>query len=222
MKDKDSKWMNDEYSDIGASTPEALEISRKSRKLISELIGDKSSEDRIKQRCVIATGDPSIAEILRFRHDPVKSGLEALKEGAKILVDIKMVEAGIVKKGHKSLVTAFIGQGDDIAKERGITRTSAGVLACQEKLPGSIVVIGNAPSALLTLCQIMETSNSRPALVIGTPVGFVNAAESKEQLRGLDVPSISTVGTRGGTPIAVAAINEIINMFERVGPKNYR
>jgi precorrin-8X/cobalt-precorrin-8 methylmutase len=222
MKDKDSKWMNDEYSDIGASTPEALEISRKSRKLISELIGDKSPEDRIKQRCVIATGDPSIAEILRFRHDPVKSGLEALKEGAKILVDIKMVEAGIVKKGHKSLVTAFIGQGDDIAKERGITRTSAGVLACQEKLPGSIVVIGNAPSALLTLCQIMETSNSRPALVIGTPVGFVNAAESKEQLRGLDVPSISTVGTRGGTPIAVAAINEIINMFERVGPKNYR
>ncbi len=220
MKDEDSKLMNDKYSDIGASTPEALEISRKSRKLIAELIGDKSLEDRIKQRCVIATGDPSIAEILRFRHDPAKAGLEALKQGAKILVDIKMVEAGIIKKGHESSISTFIGQGDRLAKERGITRTSAGVLACQEELPGSVVVIGNAPSALLTLCQIMETTDFKPALVIGAPVGFVNAAESKERLRDIDVPSISTEGTRGGTPIAVAAINEIINMFERSGPSN--
>src|SRR5512136_58828 len=99
MKNKNGKKRSEDYSDIGATTPEAMEISRESRKVISELIGDASPEDRIRQRCVIATGDPSIAEILRFIHDPVRAGLEALKEGARILVDIRMVEAGVIKKG---------------------------------------------------------------------------------------------------------------------------
>ncbi|HWQ21018.1 MAG TPA: precorrin-8X methylmutase [Methanotrichaceae archaeon] len=207
--------MDENYTDIGATTPEALEISRKSRKLISELIGDSGPEDRIKQRCVIATGDPSVAEILRFVLDPISAGLKALKAGARIFVDIKMVEAGVIKKGHKSSLTVFIGQGDTIARERGITRTSAGVLALKDQLNGSIILIGNAPSALLTLCDLIESGQAKPALVIGTPVGFVNAAESKERLRGIDVPSISTVGTRGGTPIAVASVNEIINIYER-------
>ena len=215
IADRDGQIMDEDYSDIGATTPEAIEISRKSRKMISEMVGNATSEDRIKQRCVIATGDPSIAEILRFKHDPVKFGLEALEEGARILVDIKMVEAGVVKKGYRSSITTFIEKGDDLAREKGITRTSAGVLALQEDLNGSIVVIGNAPSALLTLCALMEIGKARPKLVIGTPVGFVNASESKERLRGIEVPSISTVGTRGGTPIAVAAMNEIINMHVR-------
>jgi precorrin-8X/cobalt-precorrin-8 methylmutase len=215
MMDIDDKSVDSAYTDIGATTPEAMKISKKSRKLISELIGDTSPEDRIRQRCVIATGDPNVAEILRFMHDPVKAGLKALEEGAKILADIRMVEAGVVKKGHRSSVTTFIGQGDNLAKERGITRTSAGVLALRGDLNGSIVVIGNAPSALLALCELIESGKARPGLVIGTPVGFVNAAESKERLRSIETPSISTVGTRGGTPIAVAAINEIINMFDR-------
>lgn len=203
------------YTDIGATTREALEISSKSRRLISEMIGDESPEDRIRQRCVIATGDPSVAGILKFQHQPVKTGLRALEEGAPIFVDIKMVEAGVVKKGHKSSIEAFIGQGDGLAESRGITRTSAGLLAQKERLTGSIIVIGNAPSALLTLCDLMESGRALPCLVIGVPVGFVNAAESKERLRKMAVPSISTVGTRGGTPIAVAALNEIINIHAR-------
>jgi precorrin-8X/cobalt-precorrin-8 methylmutase len=210
--------MMKDYTDIGATTAEALEISKKSRQLIAGLIGDATAEDRIRQRCVIATGDPSIAEILSFQHSPVEAGLHALEMDAKIFVDIRMVEAGVVKKGpksHKSEIVAFIGKGDDLAKARGITRTSAGVLAMQEDLTGSIVVIGNAPSALLVLCGLIESGKARPDLVIGAPVGFVNAAESKERLRAIDVPSISTIGTRGGTPIAVAAINEIINIHAR-------
>jgi precorrin-8X/cobalt-precorrin-8 methylmutase len=209
------KMMDEDYTDIGAVTPEALAISRKSRKLISDLVGDVGPEDRIRQRCVIATGDPSIAEILRFLNNPVIAGLEAMRDESRIFVDIKMVEAGVVKNGHKSQITTFIGAGDDLAKSRGITRTSAGVLALSEELNCSIIVIGNAPSALLTLCDLIDSGKAIPKLVIGTPVGFVNAAESKERLRGLSVPSISTVGTRGGTPIAVACINEIINMFAR-------
>ena len=207
--------MTEEYTDIGATTPEAMEISRKSRQLISELIGDETPDDRIRQRCVIATGDPSIAGILKLLHSPVDAGLKALEAGAKIFVDIRMVEAGVVKKGHKSEVVTFIGKGDGIASSKGITRTSAGVMALQSELTGSIVVIGNAPSALLTLCDLIESGKAEPALVIGVPVGFVNASESKERLREMIIPSISTVGTRGGTPIAVAAINEIINMYAR-------
>jgi precorrin-8X/cobalt-precorrin-8 methylmutase len=207
--------MREEYTDIGATTPEALEISRKSRKLIREMIGDGTVEDRIRQRCVIATGDPSVANILRFRHQPVEAGLKALERGAPIYVDIRMVEAGVIKKGHQSQVEALIGQGDALASARGITRTSAGLLAVQERLMDSIVVIGNAPSALLTLCDLMESGAVAPELVIGAPVGFVNAAESKERLRTIAVPSISTEGTRGGTPIAVAALNEIINIYAR-------
>jgi precorrin-8X/cobalt-precorrin-8 methylmutase len=207
--------MIEDYTDIGAVTPEALDISRKSRRLISEMIGDDTFEDRIKQRCVIATGDPSVAEILRFHGRPGEAGLQALERGAPIFADIKMVQAGILKKGHNSPIESFIGQGDDLAKELGITRTSAGVMALQNMLSGSIVVIGNAPSALLTLCELMEAGKVVPRLVIGAAVGFVNAAESKERLREIDVPSISTAGTRGGTPIAVAAINEIINAHAR-------
>jgi precorrin-8X/cobalt-precorrin-8 methylmutase len=207
--------MEADYTDIGATTTEALEISRKSRQIISDLIGDLTLEDKIKQRCVIATGDPSVGNILEFCHDPVQAGLKALHAGARIFTDIKMVEMGIVKKGHNSAVMTLLGSGDSLAASSGITRTSAGVFSRQNELSGAIIVIGNAPSALMALCELIESGMVMPALVIGAPVGFVNADKSKEQLRKAAVPSISTVGTRGGTPIAVAAINEIINMHDR-------
>jgi precorrin-8X/cobalt-precorrin-8 methylmutase len=208
--------MDERYTDIGATTPEAMEISSQSRRMISEMVGDSVPEDRIRQRCVIATGDPSVASLMRFVNDPIDAGLKALNRGAGIFVDIKMVEAGVVKRGHRSSLTVFLGKGDDLAVRQGITRTSAGVLALQDSLDGAIVMIGNAPSSLLTLCSLISSGKARPSLVIGTPVGFVNASESKERLRKLDVPSISIEGTRGGTPIAVASMNEIINMYDRV------
>ena len=185
--------------------------------MISEMVGDSVPEDRIRQRCVIATGDPGVAGLIRFVGNPIDAGLRALEKGARIFVDIRMVEAGVVKKGHRSPLTVFLGAGDDVAQIRGITRTSAGVLALQGELDWSVVMIGNAPSSLLTLCDLISTGKARPSLVIGTPVGFVNASESKERLRKLDVPSISIEGTRGGTPIAVAAMNEIINMYAKAG-----
>lgn len=201
------------YPDLGAITPEAKEIYNRSRSFIAGIVGDKTPDDKIRQRCVIATGDLSIADILRFKNNPIDAGLKALEKEAGIYTDIKMVEAGVVKKGHQSQVTVFLGKGDDIAEKQGITRTSAGVMKLKEELNGSIVLIGNAPSALLTLCDLIEKGEIRPELVIGVPVGFVNAAESKERLRQIEVPSISVEGTRGGTPIAVAAINEIINIY---------
>lgn len=206
--------MSSNYTDIGADTPEGYAISRISRELARKTIGDAGPLDRIRQRCSIAVGDFAMADLMRFQGDPVRAGLNALQAGAPIFTDIRMVQTGIQKKGHKSQVSCIL---DTLSSPDtgGKTRTSAALMSLGEHLSGSIVVIGNAPSALLVLCDLIQ-KGIKPALVIGTPVGFVNAAESKELLRTLDIPSISNEGTRGGTPVAVAAMNEIITMFVEV------
>jgi precorrin-8X/cobalt-precorrin-8 methylmutase len=201
-----------DYIDLGAETKEAYAISEQSRMLARQVIGNETREDRIRQRCSVAVGDFAMADLMRFMHDPVSAGLTALKSGAPIITDIHMVAVGIQKKSHHSKVLCALDYGADIAAERQITRSSAGFLAISEEIPGSIVVIGNAPSALLAVSEFMQ-NGIFPALIIGTPVGFVNAAESKELLRTFSVPSISNEGTRGGTPIAVASMNEIITIF---------
>jgi len=200
------------YIDPGADTPEGYQISRTSRALARQVIGDRTVEDRIRQRCSIAVGDFVMADLVRFQGDTVAAGLDALGRGAPIVTDIHMVQMGIRKKEHTSEVLCALDFGAEISTERGITRSSAGFIALRPRLDGSIVVIGNAPSSLLSLCEMIR-EGVRPALVIGMPVGFVNAAESKEELRGLDIPSITTQGTRGGTPPAVAAMNEIVTIF---------
>jgi len=200
------------YIDPGATTKEAYLISKTSRTLAREKIGNKTPEDRVRQRCSIAVGDFAMADLMRFSGDPVNAAIAALKAGAPVITDIRMVQVGIQKKGHRSEVLCALDFGSDIAKAQEITRSSAGILALRERIPGSIIVIGNAPSALLVICDLIK-EGIRPAVVIGTPVGFVNAAESKALLRTIDIPSISTEGTRGGTPIAVAAINECITIL---------
>jgi precorrin-8X/cobalt-precorrin-8 methylmutase len=199
------------YIDPGAETKEAYEISKKSRTLARTMVGNANDEDRVRQRCSIAVGDFGMADLMRFQRDPVPAALTALDQSVPIITDIRMVQVGIQKKGHASEVLCALDYGAGIAHEQGITRSSAGFLALKEKLTGSIIVIGNAPSALISLCEMMK-EGIRPAVIIGVPVGFVNAAESKELLRTTDVPSISTEGTRGGTPIAVAAMNECITI----------
>lgn len=200
------------YTDLGAETEEAYRISLASRTLARETIGNETPEDRIRQRCSVAVGDFAMAGLLRFTGDPVDAGLAALACGAPIVTDIRMVEVGLQKRGHRSSILCALDHGADLAIERSITRTSAGFLALGNELDGAVVVIGNAPSALLAVCSLIDRG-LRPALVIGTPVGFVNAAESKALLREKSVPSITTEGTRGGTPVAVAAANEIITIF---------
>jgi len=199
------------YIDLGADTREGYQIAKTSRQLAREAIGDETPEDRIRQRCSVAVGDFTMADLMRFADDPIAAGIAAVREGAPIYTDIRMVQVGILKRGHSCSIECALDYGADIAAAEGITRTSAGFRALGERLSGSIIVIGNAPSALLTVCRMIG-EGIVPALVIGTPVGFVNAAESKELLRTIRVPSVSNVGTRGGTPIAVASMNEIITM----------
>jgi precorrin-8X/cobalt-precorrin-8 methylmutase len=158
-----------------------------------------------------------MAGLLRFRKRPVQAGLDALRRGAAITTDIRMVQAGILKTGHRSPILCALDAGGPPARE-GSTRTAAGFRALGDRLEGAIVVVGNAPSALFAVCELID-GGREPALVIGTPVGFVQAAESKDLLRTLPVPSISTEGTRGGSPVAVAAMNEIITVYMAESPE---
>ena len=198
-------------TDLGAQTREAREISEKSRRIVRGIVKGDSPEDRIRQRCVIATGDPSFAELMRFSNDPIKAGTSAIKRDAPIFTDIRMAQVGITKRGHKCDVRCVLDTGNDIAERTGVTRTSAGFMALEKELDGAIIVIGNAPSAALVVCDMIERG-LKPALLVATPVGFVNAAESKEKVRALDIASITCVGTRGGTPVAVAVVNELVEM----------
>lgn len=200
---------------FGAQTREAKEISEKSRAIVKSIVKGNTPEDRIKQRCVIATGDATFAYLMRFCNEPIKAGIEAIKRSATIFTDIRMAQVGITKQGHNCNIRCALDYGKEIAETRGITRTSAGFVALEEELEGAIIVIGNAPSAALTICDIVE-KGIKPALLIATPVGFVNAAESKEHVRGLKVPSITCVGTRGGTPVAVAIMNELVEMAQNL------
>ncbi len=198
-------------TDLGARTKEAREISEKSRAIVRSIVKGDSPEDRIRQRCVMATGDPAFAGLMRFNNEPVKAGLEAIRRGATIFTDIRMAQVGITKLGHNCDVRCVLDEGGEITERTGATRTSAGFMALEKELQDSIIVIGNAPSAALTVCRMIE-AGLVPALVVATPVGFVNAAESKEKVRALFVPSITCVGTRGGTPVAVAVVNELVEM----------
>jgi precorrin-8X/cobalt-precorrin-8 methylmutase len=200
----------------GAVTPEAMTIAEEGRAIAQKIVGGDGPEDMIRQRCVVATGDPTFKDLLEFKHNSVKAGLDAISNRAPIYTDIRMVQTGIIKTGHDCKVQCVLDSSgsDALAKELGITRASAGFLTLEQDLQDSIAVIGNAPSAAITLCRIVEYG-IKPALIIAVPVGFVNAARSKELIRELDVPSISCTGTRGGTPVAVACINELIVMSSK-------
>lgn len=200
--------------DFGARTREAKEINEKSWSIVNGIVKGDTPQDRIIKRCVIATGDTAFCELMRFHNDPVNAGIAALGNSAPIFTDIRMAQVGITKLGHKCEIRCVLDEGHKIAEKTGVTRTSAGFMALEDKLEGAIIVIGNAPSAALTICRMIK-AGLHPGLIVATPVGFVNAAESKELVRTLDVPSITCVGTRGGTPIAVAVVNELVEIALR-------
>lgn len=197
---------------MGASTDEARHIAQLSQQIIAGIVNDNSPEGSIKQRVVMATGNPQFKDLLRFCHHPIETGVTAIRRGANVHVDINMVRVGI-SKDIQRLGGNVICElpGSDASSDQELTRASAGLLKSRNRLTDSVVVIGNAPSAAMTLISMVK-EGCEPALVVATPVGFVNAARSKELIRELTVPSITTVGTQGGTPVAVAVVNGLISM----------
>lgn len=183
---------------MGANTKNAIEIARKSAEIAKEIVPGDGLREEIIRRCIIATGDVTIKDLIAFKGDP-NIGVEVLKNGCKIIVDVKMLKVGLRREAIAAI--EFGGEGVE-------TRVVDGIRKLANQIEGNLIGIGNAPSAAIELCKIAK--KHPPAFIVATPVGFVNAAKSKEMIRELDIPSIITVGTRGGSTICAAIINCLI------------
>ncbi|MCL1977016.1 MAG: sirohydrochlorin nickelochelatase [Candidatus Bathyarchaeota archaeon] len=216
---KDSEIL-DAYS-VSASG----KIVDKSMMLIRQAIGGglaKFSKDKIPivERVVHTTADPEFAKLLAISDDAVKAGVDAIKAGAKVVTDVKMVRAGIndvrLKKFGSKIYTYMNDErAMDLAKKEGLTRSAAAMrLAIQDGLDGAIILIGNAPTAVFELADQIKAGKVKPALIVAVPVGFVGAAESKEVAEKLSIPYVVTRGRRGGSTIAVAVFNALLTLAE--------
>jgi len=203
---------------MGASTKQGNDIAIKSRKIVKALIKDKTQhltpeERSIVERIVHSTADPEYADLTKISGEFIKKSLESLKNGKDILTDINMVKAGI--NSYNGNVKCYINHEKTLklTKKNNITRAAAAMqVAAVEEFDG-IVVIGNSPTALLEVLNLYKNNKIKIQSVIGVPVGFVGAEESKEALHKTEIPHLITQGPKGGTPVAVAAINSLINLI---------
>lgn len=199
------------------SNPKSIE--QKSMEIIEESLPGLAKlphgEREIVKRIVHTTGDVSIAGLVTIHPQAVEAGLEAIRNGRTIATDINMLKVGINPGRLRSFgidVVCYISDPDVAreAKERRLTRAMVAMERAAREAKGGIVAIGNAPTALFTLCRMIQKGEAAPALVVGTPVGFVGACESKETLSEMSIPYITIPGTRGGSAIAVAAVNALL------------
>jgi precorrin-8X/cobalt-precorrin-8 methylmutase len=175
------------------------------------------AEWQVVRRVIHATADFEFKTLMRFHPGAIQAGVTALRSGCPVLVDVKMITAGLSEERlatYGCAVHSFISDEDVIAAARAANSTRA-IEAMRKAhrlglLDGSIVAIGNAPTALLEVARLVRDEAARPALVIGVPVGFVSAAESKEVTLDLPLPFIVARGRKGGSSIAVAIIHALL------------
>lgn len=202
------------------------QIEKKSMEIIKEIIGGMLEEsvfspeaEAVIKRIVHTTADPAYVSATYFSPDAFAAARKAvLQQGCRIVCDTRMIEAGI----NKALLTrcggeiaCFVDEGEVAAQAAagGITRSMAAMRRAVRLFPEGIYVIGNAPTALFELLCLAEGDLVRPALVIGVPVGFVGAAESKEALLQTKLPAITVQGHRGGSTVAVAIVNALLKLY---------
>lgn len=176
--------------------------------------------DRVQQqvamRIVHSLGQPAIVGNLRFSDRACAVGMDALKEDCTILCDVEMLRAGVTRRLLTKPPLCFLNDPavPRLARENGETRSMAALELWQEHLPGSVVLIGNAPTALFRLIDMIRDREDPPALVIAMPVGFVGAAESKQYLwdshQSLGVECITLLGREGGSAVTAASCNALL------------
>jgi precorrin-8X/cobalt-precorrin-8 methylmutase len=169
-------------------------------------------EYAIVRRIIHSTADFEFKDLIRFSPDAIDKGIAALRGDVPVITDVTMVKQGIVGMLSRNLDQIAIAAIDlaPSATPPGKTRCEVGMLRCLEKFPDAIFVIGNAPTALLALCEQICKTGISPALVIGAPVGFVSVTESKAALAQLSVPQIRIEGRKGGSPVAAAIVNALV------------
>ena len=206
---------------------EPMAIENRSMELIAPHLEGLNLDERatkVYSRLIHASGDVGYAPITRVHPEAIDCAIEALKSGAHIYTDVEMVRTGINKKKLASFggeVHCLVADADVAvrAKELGITRSMVAMRQFGKALAGSIVAIGNAPTALFEVLRMVREEGIRPACIVGIPVGFVGAAESKAELaeNGI-VPYITVEGTKGGSPIAAAAVNALMYLIDNTRP----
>jgi precorrin-8X/cobalt-precorrin-8 methylmutase len=192
-------------------------IEREFREQTGCFIEDYASEEfAVLRRVIHATGDFGFAANLRFHPQAVAAGLAAIRAGKNVLTDVNMTAAGISrtylgKFGGQVLCRVGEAEVAGRAAAMGLTRAETALhLAADDNI--GIVAIGNAPTALLALMELIETGKLKPDLVVGVPVGFVNAAQSKELLSRKSYPFITVLGRKGGSPVAAAIVNSLLRL----------
>ena len=193
------------------------QIEAKSFEIIGEILGDKELDPRheaVIKRCIHTSADFEYADSMYFTDGVIEKIQEAMKDGAYIVTDTRMAQAGINKRRIEKYggeVLCFIGDEDVAAeaKERGVTRSLVSMEKASRLDRPVIFAVGNAPTALISIYDLVKAGKLSPVAVIGVPVGFVNVVESKELIIDSGVPCIVARGRKGGSNIAAAIVNAI-------------
>ena len=196
-----------------------MDIEKRSFAIITEELGYELPEDKapIIKRCIHTSADFDYAQNLMFSDDVVEKALKALKNGACIVTDTQMAKAGINKKALQKFggeVYCFMSDEEvaEIARKNGTTRATASMDKAAALQKPLIFAIGNAPTALVRLYELIVDGKLQPELIIGVPVGFVNVVQSKELIMQADVPYIVAKGRKGGSNIAACICNALLYM----------
>ncbi len=199
------------------------QIENRSMEIIAPYIANLNlsfEEQKIYSRIIHAAGDVDYAPLIKIHSAAIDSAKSAILRGANIFTDVEMVRTGINKRTLKKFggeVFCKVADEDtkNFAAEKNITRSMAAVRIFGKNLNGAIVAIGNAPTALFEVLRLVCDENISPAVIIGVPVGFVGAADSKAELAAQNkIPFITVTGTKGGSSIAVAAVNAILYLLD--------
>jgi len=206
-------------------TRKGQSIEDESMRIIEDEIGTHPYNEQewpIVRRVIHSTADFDFARDNKiiFHKNSIQSGLNALKNGCSIIVDVNGIIGLMNKQNHKDFgnnVVCNISEPSLIeeAKKEGKTRAEMSMRVAKEDMNGGIVVIGNAPTALLEIMKMIREGITKPALVIGIPVGFVSAVESKAELTEMDVPFITNQGRKGGSPCASAIVNALYKLLRQ-------
>lgn len=189
-------------------------ILEQSFAVIDQEIGEHGftpAEYAIVRRVIHSTADFEFKHLLRFSPDAIAGAIDALRQRVAIVTDVSMVYqgvAGMVKQTFGNPLISAVAQVEQALP--GKTRTETGLLRCLAHYPQAIYVIGNAPTALLALCEATGAASVRPSLVVGAPVGFISVLESKAALAQTNLPQIRVEGRKGGSPVAAAILNALL------------
>jgi precorrin-8X/cobalt-precorrin-8 methylmutase len=194
-------------------------IERESFRIIRELAdldAFDTTEQQVVMRIIHSLGMPEVAASVRFSANACGAGIAALERDCPILCDVEMVKQGVTRRMRKTPPICFLNDErvPELAKARGETRSMAALELWQSQLSGSLVLIGNAPTALYRLLEMIAAGVAKPALIIAMPVGFVGAAESKDLLwdthQNLGVECITLIGRQGGSAVTAASCNALL------------